>query len=198
MTHITCRLTAKNRDQLRNPTLGHRVWATYTFLILPGVRTSLFNSLIYHAYLPREKNIRNSYRVAKFCDKPSQSKIPAVPFGSGSHLIHNSLVQFVQIHTPIPARRSVHPFVHGSWLCATSRHAVHATTMTIGRILCCAVKDSPYSITEHRVLELIPVLCSQPAGDVSHKPGGRLPLLSATPAVTPATLKSAAASFAAW
>ena len=29
MTHITCRLTAKNRDQLRNPTLGNRVWATF-------------------------------------------------------------------------------------------------------------------------------------------------------------------------
>jgi len=32
----------------------------------------------------------------------------------------------------------------------------------------------------------------------SHKPVGRLPLLSATPAVTPATLKRAATSFAAW
>jgi len=31
MTHVTCRLTAKNRDQLRNPTLGNRVWATVTF-----------------------------------------------------------------------------------------------------------------------------------------------------------------------
>jgi len=31
MTHITCRLTAKNWDQLRNPTLGNRVWATFTF-----------------------------------------------------------------------------------------------------------------------------------------------------------------------
>jgi len=40
-------------------------------------------------------------------------------------------------------------------------------------------KRSPYSITERRVPELIPVLGSQPAGDVSHKPGGRLPLLSA-------------------
>ena len=27
MTHVTCRLTAKNRDQLRNPTLGNRAWA---------------------------------------------------------------------------------------------------------------------------------------------------------------------------
>jgi len=34
--------------------------------------------------------------------------------------------------------------------------------------------------------------------DVSHKPGGRLPLLSARPAVTPSTLKSAATNFAAW
>jgi len=59
------------------------------------------------------------------------------------------------------------------------------------------VKGSPYSITERRVPKLIPVLCSQPVGDVSHKPGGRLPLLSARPAVTPATLKRAATSFAA-
>jgi len=27
---LTCRLTAKNRDQFRNPTLGNRVWATFT------------------------------------------------------------------------------------------------------------------------------------------------------------------------
>ena len=33
-----------------------------------------------------------------------------------------------------------------------------------------------YSITESRVPELIPVRGSQPAGDVSHEPGGRLPL----------------------
>jgi len=31
MTHVTCRLTAKNRDQLRNPMLGNRVWVTFTF-----------------------------------------------------------------------------------------------------------------------------------------------------------------------
>jgi len=65
----------------------------------------------------------------------------------------------------------------------------------------CLVKGEgrPYSITECcRVPVLIPVLGSQPAGDVSHKPGGRLPLLSARPAVTLATLKRAATSFAAW
>jgi len=36
MTHVTCRLTAKNRDQLRNPTLGNRVRATFTFLPFPS------------------------------------------------------------------------------------------------------------------------------------------------------------------
>ena len=55
-----------------------------------------------------------------------------------------------------------------------------------------------YSITERRVPELIPVLGSQPAGDESRKPGGRLPLLSARPAVTPATLKRAATNVDAW
>jgi len=59
-------------------------------------------------------------------------------------------------------------------------------------------KGSPYSTAERRVPELIPVLGSQPAGDVSHKPSGRLPLLSARPAVAPATLNRAATNFAAW
>ena len=33
MTHVTCRLTAKNRDQLRDPTFGNGVLATFTFLL---------------------------------------------------------------------------------------------------------------------------------------------------------------------
>ena len=39
-------------------------------------------------------------------------------------------------------------------------------------------------VNEFRVTELISVLGSQPAGDRSHKPGGRLPFSSAKPAVT--------------
>ena len=31
MTHVICRLTAKNWYQLRKPTLGNQVWATLTF-----------------------------------------------------------------------------------------------------------------------------------------------------------------------
>jgi len=42
MTHVTCRLTDKNRHQLRNPTLGNRVLATfftYTSLLRSGNQT---------------------------------------------------------------------------------------------------------------------------------------------------------------
>ena len=63
---------------------------------------------------------------------------------------------------------------------------------TTGQYDSSIVKGSPYSITEGRVLELIPVLGSQPGGDMSHKPGGRLLLLSARPAVTLTTLNRAA------
>ena len=31
MTHVTCRLTVKNWDQLWNPALCNQVWATFTF-----------------------------------------------------------------------------------------------------------------------------------------------------------------------
>ena len=58
-------------------------------------------------------------------------------------------------------------------------------------------EGSPYSVADRWVPELIPVLGSQPAGDMSHKSGGRLPLLSAEPAVTLATIKRAATNFAA-
>jgi len=64
----------------------------------------------------------------------------------------------------------------------------------IGRIFGLPLKGKggPYSITECRVPVLIPVLGSQPAGEMSHKPDDRLPLLSVRPIVTLATLKRAA------
>jgi len=42
------------------------------------------------------------------------------------------------------------------------------------------IKGSPISQNERRVPELISVLGSQPAGDRSHKPGGRLSHLRAS------------------
>ena len=42
-------------------------------------------------------------------------------------------------------------------------------------------RPSPHSTAERRVPQLISVLGSKPAGHISHTPGGRLPLLSASP-----------------
>ena len=80
------------------------------------------------------------------------------------------------------------------------KYVDHSPRMTTNsqKVWSVMYKGSPYSITEHRVLELIPVLGSQPTGDVSHKRDSRLPLLSARPAVTPATPKRAATNFATW
>ena len=66
-------------------------------------------------------------------------------------------------------------------------YVFHSVRFAVSYGLLANKKGSQYSITERRVPELIPVLCSQPAGDVSHKPGSTL-----------ATLEMAATSFAAW
>jgi len=42
-THITCRLTAENRDQLRNSALGNRVWATFTFTFIGAKFPAMYN-----------------------------------------------------------------------------------------------------------------------------------------------------------
>jgi len=92
---------------------------------------------------------------------------------------------------PTAAHNSITAHIYNGDLMPRSRpYRPHA--------VCVKGKGSPYSINERIVPKPIPVLCSQPAGDVSHKPGGRLPILSARPAVTLATVKRAATNFAAW
>ena len=46
MTHVTCRLTDKNRDQFWNRTLGNRVWATFFSYIAVSHRVA--------SYLPED------------------------------------------------------------------------------------------------------------------------------------------------
>jgi len=92
-------------------------------------------------------------------------------------------------------------YVYETTIVYCSKHYVsqkHVSDKEERRVYVKKGKGSPYSIPERSVPELIPVLGSQPAGDESHKPGGRLPLLSARPVVTFTTLKSAATSFVAW
>ena len=45
--------------------------------------------------------------------------------------------------------------------------------------------ETQYTKHVHALMDKIPVLGSQPAGDMSYKPGGRLPLLYARPAFYP-------------
>jgi len=45
MTHVTCRLTAENRDQLQNPTLGYRVWTTSAFIVCVRCIMPAFSAL---------------------------------------------------------------------------------------------------------------------------------------------------------
>jgi len=78
-------------------------------------------------------------------------------------------------------------------------HSVERRGLFLACSVCLSVCVSVgHNHKKRRVPQRIPVLGSQSADDVSHKPGGRLPLLSARPAVTPAALKRAATNFAAW
>ena len=69
MTHVNCMLTGKNRDQLRNPTLGNRVWATFTILaavlegtwLLPAYWSLVTVAVVYETrLLPATAGIRVS------------------------------------------------------------------------------------------------------------------------------------------
>ena len=64
MTHVTCRLTAKNWDQLRNLTLGNRVWATFTFFSAAVHATIGSGCGVY---------VESGGQVASYCASPSSS-----------------------------------------------------------------------------------------------------------------------------
>jgi len=85
-------------------------------------------------------------------------------------------------------------FIKEQWFFSASRCQKKRTNF----LLCKKDKGSPDSIAESRVPELILVLGSQPAGNMSHKPSCWLSVLSAKPEVTPATLKKAATNFGVW
>jgi len=56
MTHVTCRLTAKKRDQPRNPTLGNRVRATFTFFTESKVQQKLYSH--FDLKIDKKQNMR--------------------------------------------------------------------------------------------------------------------------------------------
>jgi len=96
MTHAICRLTAKNWDQLRNPTLGNRVWATFTFFV---VRT--FGVNWRQVWRNSLTNWRHTYQLAAspVCKMPSpvsvRVSIWSVVLGLWSVLGRVSLLEYV-------------------------------------------------------------------------------------------------------
>ena len=87
MTHITYRLTVKNRDQLQNPTLCKRVWATFTFLVFFGATAAaearsggksasmVLPSLSPFFRFPRGR--RDEIELDDLCDKLQRSSVGA-------------------------------------------------------------------------------------------------------------------------
>ena len=220
MTHITCRLTAKNRDQLRNSTLGSRVWATICVCVrVAGVWSSSPGRGLHVPDAARV--LRRHARPGRFAphapqeagDRARRRRAPVVVRGGlDGGLAAQSVVAAGRLAEARPRRlhdrqrapavdatpRQPHPQLRPKPGCRTINP--RAARSTKYRTIYHKIKGkrSLYSTAERMVPELIPVLGSQPAGDVSHKPDGRLPLLSARPAVTLATLKRAATNFAAW
>ena len=82
MTHVTCRLTAKNRDQLRNPTLGNRVRSTVTSFTLvrsvmrPAIPQTRPDALCFRV-------VRPSVRVCVSVGARAQVLSDALPSTSG-------------------------------------------------------------------------------------------------------------------
>ena len=89
MTHVTCRLTAKNRDQLRNPTLGNRVWATFSFLPYSGVAKKFFRG---------SKSFRSGGQKSPIW---VQGQNPGGGPGASWRLYNNNVWNFNQRITPL-------------------------------------------------------------------------------------------------
>ena len=77
--YITCKLTATNRDQLRNPTLGNRVWATFAFLITIRCFSKKFVRTVYYftasLYVKRRPILYSLKRSSKLSQNSTQQRI---------------------------------------------------------------------------------------------------------------------------
>jgi len=93
MTRVTCRLTAKNRDQHRNSALGNRVWATFTFL-KNFIKLFTFGNIFYVVADERRANndsLRDTYLLRYFL--LSCQGIVAVPGGAGGFLLGGFIIK---------------------------------------------------------------------------------------------------------
>ena len=118
-----------------------------------------------------------------------------------------------EVHTATPILHLARLGVCGKlplnwwWTCVRDCHVKNQLNFSLFIVLAAfiAVGIAAALITSGKhnmfILKRLPILVgfwSLQMTDVNHKPDGRLPLLSARPAVTPASLKRAATNFAAW
>ena len=97
MTHHTCRLTTKNRDQLRNPTLSSRVWASFTFFTVVCVSCVWINIA---SLFGRFVSIQSRHEM-------SQTVIPALSSGVTSNSPAPAQISKSNIASPFPFRPSL-------------------------------------------------------------------------------------------
>jgi len=72
-------MTAKNRDQLRNPTLGNRVWATYILQSIRGFAIMRYINLLLTLTL-RNVSIHPVLIAARVSECCCFSYLPHVPY----------------------------------------------------------------------------------------------------------------------
>ena len=134
MTHITCRLTAKNRDQLRDPTLGNRVWAAFALFtmrrpndraehqlsaslsdespkgacLLHGLAPSYLNDLVRVADLPGRRRLRSSSSHQLLVPPFRLTTVGRRTFPVAASLLWNSLPSDFQSFPSLPVFRQRH------------------------------------------------------------------------------------------
>ena len=108
MTHVTCGLTAKNRDKLRNLTLGNRVWATclnshYSKFCLNDLTTQVGWSA---GRSGGDNRVADRAAAAAGCRLPADAAQPRRP--TRPHAVHEVHVpQHVVRRLPVPAHPRV-------------------------------------------------------------------------------------------
>ena len=127
MTHTTYRLTAKNRDQLRNPTLNNRVWAIFTFLHHQTAlqhmqwRTSSSRASWYNTLMHSSITTDSSRSICLKCDSRLRPNTGRFARHSVTRTTHTA----VWPHTRLTDRcQHTRTYVHTAWDCQKIRHKI--------------------------------------------------------------------------
>ena len=77
MIHV-CRLTAKNRDRLQNPTLGDQVWATFLPLYINQETATDFGNKLTRSQRQAEQRMA-PYVCMQICTDRQRQEVNIIP-----------------------------------------------------------------------------------------------------------------------